>query len=194
MQNLKLFKVLIGCTPKGRHTEQHDVFFGIAQNLKELIPQLKEFWPEAIDNMHVDAFREIKVVDDYAVTVMSRNDNTISEAQLFFVNLGGYKPHEFDEFHYKMLIATQDKANALQKAKETTFYKHTGYQGAASHIDDKYGVDVDDFFAIEDILEPSLKEQYKIVLKKNMEIVQPDIYHLGYFKLSKIEKGDFESE
>jgi Domain of Unknown Function (DUF1543) len=194
METLKLFKVLIGCTPKGRHTEQHDVFFGIAISLKALIPQLKAFWPEAADNMHLDAFREVTLIDNYKVSILPRTDTTNSEAQLFFINLGGYKPNEFDEFHYKMLVATNDKATAIHKAKETTFYKHTGYKGASSHVDDKYGVDVDDIYAIEDILAPALKEQYKIVLKKTEETLMPDAYKLGYFKLSKIEKGDFESE
>jgi Domain of Unknown Function (DUF1543) len=194
METVKLFKVLIGCTPKGRHTEQHDVFFGIATSLKELIPQLKAFWPEAADNMHLDAFREVTVVDNYKVSIAPRTDTTASEAQLFFINLGGYRPNEFDEFHYKMLVATTDKGTAIQQAKETTFYKHTGYKGASSHIDDKYGIDVDDIYAIEDILAPTLKEQYKIILQKTEDALTADTYKLGYFKLSKIEKGDFESE
>ena len=44
---MKLFMVLIGCKPNGRHTEQHDIFFGIANELRELIPQFNSFWPEA---------------------------------------------------------------------------------------------------------------------------------------------------
>lgn len=44
---LKLFYVILGATPKGRNIEQHDVFFGIAENLKDLIPDMKEFWKEA---------------------------------------------------------------------------------------------------------------------------------------------------
>ena len=42
---LKLYMVMLGCTPKGRFTEQHDIFFGIGNSLKELIPNMKAFWP-----------------------------------------------------------------------------------------------------------------------------------------------------
>jgi hypothetical protein len=44
MSDLKLFMVIIGCTPTGRFTEQHDVFFGIGKTLRELVPQMQAFW------------------------------------------------------------------------------------------------------------------------------------------------------
>jgi hypothetical protein len=187
MSKLKLQMVIIGCKPKGRHTEQHDVYFGISESIQNLVPQLKSFWPEAANNMHLDAFRNITLVDGYKVTAIT------NEMQLFFLNLGGYKENEMEEFHYKMVVAAKDKGEAVQKAKETAFYKHTGFKGANAHIDDKYGVDVDDIYAIEDILPKELTAQYKLQLEKATELKEDEL-HLGYFKLSKIEKGDFESE
>jgi hypothetical protein len=189
----KLYKVLVGCTPKGRNTEQHDVFFGIADNVAALVPQLKAFWPEAANAMHIDAIREVNYVDGYAVTVLPKTAIEVSEAQLFFINLGGYKKGEFEEYHYKMVVAATEKHLAIKAAKETSFYKHTGYTGAASHVDDKYGIDVDDIYAIEDILSNELKQQYKIVLTATNHVEQ-DEYKLGYFKMSKVENGLLESE
>ncbi|WP_325645076.1 DUF1543 domain-containing protein, partial [Chitinophaga sp.] len=49
MATLKLFMVVLGCTLEGRHTEQHDVFFGIGNQLSDLVPDMKAFWPEAKD-------------------------------------------------------------------------------------------------------------------------------------------------
>lgn len=49
----KLFMVLLGCRPKGRNTEQHDIFFGIADSLVELKPAMQLFWPDAL--LHIDA-------------------------------------------------------------------------------------------------------------------------------------------
>ena len=69
---MKLFMVIIGCTPKGRFTEQHDVFFGIGNSLKELVPQMFTFWKEAEENIHIDAWREVSVVDNYAVTIVKK--------------------------------------------------------------------------------------------------------------------------
>ena len=105
--------------------------------------------------------------------------------KLFFINLGGYKENEFEEFHYKMLAVAGDKGVAIQQAKQTVFYKHTGFKGAESHVDDRYGIDVDDVYEISDILSISVKEQYAIKLSKQLSI-QEDELHLGYFKLDKL--------
>lgn len=179
--------LLIGCKPKGRHTEQHDVFFGIATSIKELLPQVIAFWPEAEGKLHIDGWRKITQVDGYDVTVAEANESqSSSQAQLFFINLGGYKQNEFEEFHYKMLVAAANKAEAIQQSKQTAFYKHTGFDGANSHIDDKYGVDVDDAYEIEDILSPAVKAKYKLLLTK-ADTVKEDALHLGYFKLHSFE-------
>jgi Domain of Unknown Function (DUF1543) len=181
----KLFMLLIGCKPKGRHTEQHDVFFGIGENVKELIPQVLDFWPEANGKLHFDGWQEVNNVDGYTVTIARKEEvEPQSEAQLFFINLGGYKPNEFEEFHYKMLAAATEKAEAINRSKRTAFYKHTTFEGATSHIDDKYGVDVDDMYAIEDILDAATKDKYRIVLKQHAGALPEDEMHLGYFKLS----------
>jgi len=187
MNSPKLFMLLIGCKPKGRHTEQHDIYFGIAQNMKELIPQLHTFWPETGGKMHIDAYREVTEVNGYVVAVVPSAQTVSNDAQLFFINLGGYKQHEFEEFHYKMIIAAPDKASAIQQAKQTAFYQHTGFEGANSHIDDKYGVDVDDVYEIEEILSPDLKQEWKIWVQKPAITPVKDELHLGYFKLSSFE-------
>lgn len=182
---MKLFMVLIGCKPKGRHTEQHDIFFGIAEELKDLIPQLERFWPEAKGNMHLDAWKMITTIDDYAIDIIERTDNLSSDKKLFFINLGGYKKDSFDEFHYKLLIVAAHKSEAIQKAKQTAFYQHTGFDGAPSHVDDKYGVDVDDVYEIEDVLSEDLKEKYSIMVKPSEKSIEDEL-HLGYFKLDKL--------
>jgi len=186
---MKLFMLLLGCKPAGRNTEQHDIFFGIGNSLKELIPDILEAWPEAKKKIHVDAWREVNFVDGYAIQVYDKGlelSNAADEvARLFFINLGGYKENEFEEFHYKMLVACTDKSEAIKLAKETAFYKHTGFKGAASHIDDKYGVDVDDIFEIEEILSPGLKEKYGLRLSPSDNVVEDKI-NLGYFKLDKL--------
>jgi hypothetical protein len=65
MNDVKLYMAMVGCRPKGRHTEQHDVFFGIATSIKDLVPVMLQFWPEAKGNMHIDAWREITVVEGF---------------------------------------------------------------------------------------------------------------------------------
>lgn len=183
---LKLFMVLIGCKPKGRHTEQHDIFFGIAHSMRELIPAFKAFWPEAKGRLHIDGWREVTQVNGYDVTILPKTTETApQDIQLFFINLGGYKENEMDEFHYKLLYATADKAEAIRRAKQTAFFKHTHFKGANAHIDDKYGVDVDDLYEIEEILPPSMKAAYSIHLQPASS-EKLDALHLGYFKLDTL--------
>jgi len=177
--------LLIGCTPPGRNIEQHDVFFGIADSVKELVPHIKAFWPEA-PKIHLDAFRAITLVDGFSVQVVNA-PGAVSTHKLFFLNLGGYKPNEFEEYHYKMIVVAADRSKAINSAKQTAFFKHTHFEGANSHIDDKYGVDVDDVYEINDILPDHFKQQYSIVLEPAADEQAEDELQIGYFKLNKID-------
>jgi hypothetical protein len=186
MEEMKLYMVLIGCKPPGRFTEQHDIFFGIAASLKELVPAIKTSWSEA-PKIHIDAWREVTETDGYVIKVIPKERSAVSENRLFFLNLGGYKETEFEEYHYKMLAAAADKGAAVQRAKQTAFYKHTGFAGATSHIDDKYGVDVDDLYEIADILPAPAKEKYALEISPATGIGK-DQWHLGYLPLSRLEE------
>jgi len=176
---------MLGCTPKGRFTEQHDIFFGIGSSLKELIPDMNAFWPEAKGRIHIDTWQKVTLVDGFAIEVVPKDEKTEQEEQLFFLNLGGYKEGDFEEYHYKVLAVAKTKAEAIKKAKQTTFYKHFGFKGAESHIDDKYGVDVDDIHKIEDILSDKFKLKYRLKITKT-NATSEDEKHIGYLKIDKI--------
>ncbi|TKC12913.1 DUF1543 domain-containing protein [Pedobacter polaris] len=186
MQIPKLFMILLGATPKGRNIEQHDIFFGIGFSVKELLPEMLAFWPEANGKIHIDAYRIINKVGGYKVEVIAKADENKTELRsLFFMNLGGYKRDEFEELHYKMLAVADQKALAIKEAKETAFYKHVGFKGATSHIDDKFGVDVDDIFEIKDILSETTKSKYALKFTSDSGLPEDEIF-LGYLPLSKI--------
>ncbi len=68
----KLYMVMLGCRPEGRCTEQHDIFFGIGKSLKELLPDMKNFWPEAKGRIHIDAWREVTQVDNYKIEILDK--------------------------------------------------------------------------------------------------------------------------
>ena len=179
--------VILGCTPAGRNTEQHDVFFSIGDSLKELIPQINLFWKEASGRIHIDAWREVTHIEGYTITIVDKNDdNNINQKEkLFFINLGGYKPNEFEEYHYKVLTVAENKGSAIAQSKETAFYKHCGFKDASSHVDDRYGIDVDDVYEIGDILTAETKQQYCLDIKKSTDSKQDEL-HIGYLKLDKI--------
>ncbi|GAA3970480.1 DUF1543 domain-containing protein [Mucilaginibacter dorajii] len=181
--DLKLFMILLGSKAPGRHVEQHDFFFGIAASLKELVPPINTFWPEAIGKIHIDGWREVTAVDGYQVKIAPAAPEAAVGKKLFFINLGGYLPNRFEEQHYVVLTVKDDRAAAFKEAKETTFFKHNHFDGANSHIDDKYGIDVDDLYQIEDILSAGQKEKYRIELIPATDLPEDEL-HLGYFKLN----------
>jgi len=181
MATPKLFMLLLGCKPKGRHTEQHDIFFGIANELKELVPAINQFWPEANGKIHLDAYRLVNHVDGYKVDIIEKSVQNQSQQKLFFLNLGGYQSNVFEEIHYKMLLVASDKASATANAKSSTFFK----QYFSPHIDDKYGVDVDDVFDIEEALPLEMKEKYTIQFT-SAEGLSVDEVVLGYMPIDKL--------
>ena len=186
MEEYKLFMLLLGCRPIGRNTEQHDIYFGIAKSLKDLIPDIKSFWKSS-GNIHIDAWRIVNNVDGYQIKVIEKISGITEENKLFFINLGGYKENEFEEFHYKILTVSKNKSEAIAAAKKTTFYKHTGFgKLAVSHIDDKYGIDVDDIFEIKDILTASDKMNFSVSIVKSETSLPEDILNMGYYKLSSL--------
>jgi hypothetical protein len=184
-----LFMVMLGAKPKGRLTEQHDIFFGVADSLSGLMDDFNQFWPEAKGIMHIDAWRQVNSVDGYAVKVIPRNEAVDQDSEghpkLFFINLGGYKPNEFEEYHYKMVMACTNKAEAINRSKSSAFFKHTGFKGANAHVDDKYGIDVDDIYAIDDILPDAIKKKFALRLEPSNGL-SDDPLHIGYVKFSSL--------
>jgi len=185
-----LYLVLLGCKPPGRHTEQHDIFLGIGKSLGELAPKFKAFWPEA-PRIHIDAWREIHSVDGYSIKVVPRGNGqemagSEKNKKLFLINLGGYQENKFEEQHYLVLTVQENKAEAGKLARDTVFFRQNQFNGALSHIDDQYGIEVDDVYEIEDLLNPEWKKQFSIVLKPEKDLAE-DPFHLGYLKLSDLE-------
>ena len=85
---MKLYMIILGCKPKGRFTEQHDVFFGIGESLAALVPQMKASWPEAKGLIHIDSWRDVTVVDNFSIEVIQNESLEPMSEQLFFLNLG----------------------------------------------------------------------------------------------------------
>ena len=100
-------------------------------------------------------------MDGYEITIVERGKAARKPGanRLYFINLGGYKENDLEEYHYKLLAVGADKGSAVKMARQTAFYKHTGFKGAASHIDDKYSIDVDDLYELKDILPSSMKKR-----------------------------------
>ena len=182
---MKLRYVTSGATPKGRNIEQHDVFFGIAEKLKDLVPAIKNFWKEAEGKIHIDCYQEVQFADGYEIKIIEKTSE-ISENNLFFINLGGYKPGHFEEFHEQHLMVGKSMGEIVKRVKQTEFYKTMGFKNAESHIDDKHGVDIDDIYKVNDILPKEMKEKYSLILEKSQAENQVNFTKIGYLKIDKV--------
>jgi hypothetical protein len=189
----KLYLLLLGSKAPKRNVEQHDYFFGIAQNLRQLIPDIQAFWPEAGDSIHIDAWREVTLVDGYKIEIELRKENFHNNSKkLFFINLGGYQSNKLEEQHYTILLVRDNQALAVQDSKKTVFFKTNTVKGANSHIDEKYGIDIDDIYPVEDILTSEHKDKFCLIITPATGLPDDEI-HLGYLTLKKLAER-FSSE
>ena len=183
---LTLFMVQLGGRPKGRLIEQHDIFFGVGNHVNELIVDINNHWPEVKNKWHIDSYRAISKVDNYAIKLVesSSQAESANDLKLFFINLGGYQRGSFEEFHYKLLIVAASQADAIKQAKQSEFYKAFTYKdkespfNAASHIDDKFEVDIDDIYNVNDLIsnvrlliEPIINDSHELVNADDKEYV-----------------------
>ena len=178
----RLFMVLLGCRPEGRNTEQHDVFFGVASSLEDLIPEMNTFWPNV--ELHIDAYLVVEIVDQYeiVITPREREENPLeNNLKLYFINLGGYSPPEFEEYHKKILVVAEDMSSAIKQVKNDVFYLAGQNQNtsARSHVDDK--MEVDSIIPVQELI-----SDFRIEVKKaETELLQTKL-HIGYLAFSKI--------
>ncbi|WP_420228938.1 DUF1543 domain-containing protein [Psychrobacter sp. ER1] len=120
---LTLYMVQLGGRPKGRLIEQHDIFFGVAPQVSDLIADINEHWPEVKNKWHIDSYRAITKVGSYTIKLIESSEQlkAAADLKLFFINLGGYQQDSFEEFHYKLLIVAPNQADAIKQAKKVIF-------------------------------------------------------------------------
>ena len=192
-----LYMIQLGGRPKGRLIEQHDIFFGVAKQVSELIDDINIHWPEVKNKWHIDSYRAITKVDGYTIKLVESSNQVENNRalKLFFINLGGYQQGSFEEFHYKLLIVAANQAEAIKQAKQSEFYKQFTFNdkaspfNAASHIDDKFEVELDDIYSVNDlisnveiIIEPIVR-----ALDDSLNVVE-DKEYVGYLSIKNIKK------
>ena len=186
--------VQLGGRPKGRLIEQHDIFFGVANHVSELVDDINQHWPEVKNKWHIDSYRAITKIDNFAIKLIESSEQIKSSAdlKLFFINLGGYQQGSFEEFHYKLLIVAPNQADAIKQAKQSEFYKQFTFKDetspfdAASHIDDKFEVDIDDIYNVNDLL-----SNIQLVIEPisdTDDLVIEDKEYVGYLSIKNLKK------
>jgi hypothetical protein len=179
----ELYMAILDCKPAHRFVEQHDVFFGIASNLVDLKPAILDFWPDGVLGLHIDAYRKVSNVDNFEIKVIER-DNSVSdnEFNLYFLNLGGYKFADMEEYHYKQLVVAKSMEEAITLATANSFWKHHD----SPHVDNKYGIDIDDAYLVEEMLPIEVRRKFSIQISTSTRQLQEDEISVGYLELGKL--------
>ena len=215
---MKLFMLKIGARPQGRLIEQHDVMFVIANSLSETIESVNQHWPAVKNNWHLDAWREVKRVGDNQILLSKQSlskdglskDKALADSrfeddrvdnkldshgkQLYFVNLGGYLPGQFEEFHYKTLVVAETLGKATAQVKKTAFYQDYTFDNvdtaksgvATSHVDDKQQLDLDDIHCVADLLPNDVALTIQPLTEPEKNQLPDDALHIGYLSLKQI--------
>lgn len=190
---MKLLMLKIGARPKGRLIEQHDIVFAVVDDFTQVIDIVNTHWHEVKNKWHIDAWREINRVGDFKVEI-APNDNVTTQNKLFFVNLGGYLPNVFEEFHYKELVVAPTLSQATAQAKKSDFYKVydlttvdslTGINGV-SHVDDKLDVDVDEIHCVNELVK-DFALNITPLSEREKQTMPEDEMHIGYLSIKKIK-------
>ena len=192
-----LFMVQLGGRPKGRLIEQHDIFFGVANQVSELIDDINNHWPEVNNKWHIDSYRAITKVGNHTVKLIESDNQAANDngLKLFFINLGGYQRGSFEEFHHKLLIVADNQKDAIKQAKQSEFYQQLTFKdkdtpfNAASHIDDKFQVDIDDIYDVNDLvsniqilIEPRIHNSHELAN------ADEDKEYVGYLSIKNLRK------
>ena len=192
-----LFMVQLGGRPKGRLIEQHDIFFGVANQVSELVDDINHHWPEVKNKWHFDSYRAITKVGNHTVKLIESDNQAANDngLKLFFINLGGYQRGSFEEFHHKLLIVAATQAEAIKQAKQSEFYQQFTYKdkdtpfNAASHIDDKFEVDIDDIYDVNNLvsniqilIEPTIHNSHELAN------ADEDKEYVGYLSIKNLRK------
>lgn len=199
VENLSLYAIEIGGRPSrasGRSLiEQHDILFLIGPHFlskKEFLdyfwPDIKNYWREASDTLHVDSFIELKTVDDYKISIEKINEGKDGNGfDLFFIAAGGYKEGVFGEQHEYIFTVAASKNEAKKKIKENHPFLNQGVRGDKNgpnpHIDSHHSlssVNIHELLNIGEILRHKGLSITCVPLEKR-EIEEPNrIIHLGF--------------
>ena len=172
------------------------MFFGVANQVSELIEDINHHWPEVKNKWHIDSYRAITKVGNHSIKLVeSATSDGNNGLKLFFINLGGYQQGSFEEFHYKLLIVAATQADAVKQAKQSAFYKEFTFKDkdspfdAASHIDDKFAVDIDDIYNVNDLIsnvqiliEPIAHDSHALAKTDD------DKEYVGYLSIKNLRK------
>ncbi len=173
---MKLFAVYVGGRTATSRVELHDMCFAAGERIEDCYEDLYAQWWGVPESLHIDSWAELACVDGYDVSL--KPEPYGGEEKLWFVNLGGYDPHEFTELHRNVFVVAprtgKAKARAIRMVDELWPSRHSDYD-----------YEIETMLCLKDILK---SKGLHIHLAPAAE-VKPFTFNNGYHPIRKKEGG-----
>jgi hypothetical protein len=163
-----LFMIMVGGHTPTSNLEVHDMRFAAGQTIEDTYETLQSEWWGDPDTLHLDVWAKVTCIDGFDITL--KPEPYDGEDKLFFVNLGGYDPAQFDELHKNILVVAKSEAFAKHAAKNSVKHWKVPHK--------------DTSFEIEKILPLSAIGGFQVHLEKSAAPV-PFSFEWGYTPISK---------
>jgi len=112
---MKLYMFYVGGNCGNSNVELHDVRFSIGETPEDCHDDLRKQWWGDPGSLHLDCWGAVEQADGFDI-VLTKDAPSKATDRLFFVNLGGYDPAEFNELHRNVLLVASDAKAAKAKA------------------------------------------------------------------------------
>ena len=131
---MKLFMFYVGGDSGNANVELHDVRFSVGETPEDCFDDLRKQWWGEPSSLHLDCWGAVEQADGYDIALSTA---PVADAtnKLFFVNLGGYDPSEFNELHRNVLIVAADDVAAKAKAKAQIKHWHKPHRDRLFEIE-----------------------------------------------------------
>ncbi len=172
---LGLFAVYLGGRAPGCRTELHDVAFAVGDTIEDCHGQLLDGWFGSPDGLHVDSWVKFGCVDGHWVSLVPQGaapPPVEGAPKLFFVNMGGYQPERFMEFHAGYFLVGANKGEVKVRARAML----------AAHM--QYLPHADDLIDVDDCLELGAVGHYTVTLTPAPGVKESPITN-GYFPIPR---------
>ena len=127
LENIYLYLVVLGGRAKNANIELHDVRWVVGSKIEDTYDTLRKDWFGSPKGLHIDSYKKIKYIDGYKIILKNfendkNNKNQLAnrtkhQKNLWFVNIGGYKPTSMQEIHEFGLVTASTKFEAKNIAK-----------------------------------------------------------------------------
>jgi hypothetical protein len=114
MRGMKLFAFYIGGRTATSLIELHDVRVVAGESIEDCYDAIRSSWWGTPESLHLDCWGELTSADGHAISLRAAPPS--GEDKLWFVNLGGYDPADFNELHKNIFVVAPTESKAKVRA------------------------------------------------------------------------------